>query len=266
MTTEWFSLRMRAVRRNRHLSGAERLGRAHDVPSLTAALLQRAMTHGGGPPDQVHCTVERLDPAEICHAELPAVTAWEVADWPTGRLLAGRLLEQAGVSAAAVSRSLARLAAGPAPAGGPMRGAMIVDSQNGRRLEADPQRGVRVSRMDVAPEERPAIERCLNKAGLGHHRVLEAMVLAGKVLDAPAVVAELCWSDEPDYLTGYVAAPECGYQRITPLKAAGDPNGGRVFFVDGRTWCRKEFVAFLEQRPLLLHGTPEIHPPKTWKA
>ena len=31
------------------------------------------------------------------------------------------------------------------------------------------------------------------------------------------VVAELCWSDDPDYTTGYVAGKNIGYVRIKPI-------------------------------------------------
>jgi 6-carboxyhexanoate--CoA ligase len=266
MKKDLYSLRMRAVRFGKHLSGAERIGRADDIPTMTAALTERALRHGCGLPDQVFATVERLDPADILHAQLPDVTSWAVTDWQAGRLLAASLLAAAGVNEAAARQSLVWLAEGPAPDCGPMRGAMLVDSQSGQRLEPDTYRGVRVSRMDVSPDERPAVEQFLDAAGLGHHRVLEAMVLSAKVLSAPGIVAELCWSDEPDYLTGYVAAPGLGYQRITPLKEAGASAGGRAFFVNSRSWDRDELIDFLEQTAVLLHGRPVIHPSRSWSA
>jgi 6-carboxyhexanoate--CoA ligase len=266
MKNDLYSLRMRAVRDGKHLSGAERIGRIKDLPAMTAALTLRAMSRSSGLPDQVFSTVERLDPATIMHANLPDVTCWTVANWQAGRLLAASLLNAAGVCETAIRQSLETIAAGPAPDCGTMRGAMLVDSQNGQRLEPDAYRGVRVSRMDVSPDERPAIEEFLNAAGLGHHRVLEAMVLSAKVLSAPGIVAELCWSDEPDYLTGYVAAPGLGYQRITPLKEAGAASGGRAFFVNTRSWNRGEMIDFLEQAAVLLHGQPVIHPSRSWSA
>ena len=33
-----------------------------------------------------------------------------------------------------------------------------------------------------------------------------SIVLATKVSAHPATVAELCWSDDPEYITGYVAS------------------------------------------------------------
>jgi 6-carboxyhexanoate--CoA ligase len=37
-------------------------------------------------------------------------------------------------------------------------------------------------------------------------RVKEAPVLATKVSAHPATIAELCWSDDPEYITGYVTS------------------------------------------------------------
>ncbi|MCM2265664.1 MAG: 6-carboxyhexanoate--CoA ligase, partial [Desulfuromonadales bacterium] len=99
----------------------------------------------------------------------------------------------------------------------------------------------------------------------GHHRVAEALVLAGKVLRAPGIVAELCWSDAPDYLSGYVADPRHGYQRITRLKAVGDGFGGRALFVRASGWNPEEFVAYLERQAVLFDGLGTITPPQPWE-
>jgi 6-carboxyhexanoate--CoA ligase len=112
-----------------------------------------------------------------------------------------------------------------------MRGAMLVDAVSGERLEPDRVRGVRVSRMDLtAAAERELRER-LRKAGLDNPHVREALVLAAKVLGTPGMIAELCWSDDPDYTAGYVCSAERGYVRFPHLKPQGDPLGGRVFFL-----------------------------------
>lgn len=58
-----------------------------------------------------------------------------------------------------------------------------------------------------------------------HSRIKEALALASKVSQHPAAVAELCWSDDPDYITGYVAGKKMGYQRITAMKEYGTEEG-----------------------------------------
>jgi 6-carboxyhexanoate--CoA ligase len=254
---------MRAERDGGHCCGAERIAPAGELPGLAADLVARALAHSGGVPDAVHCRIDRL-PAAIPCRRLPDIRTHEVPDWVAGRSCAQSLLEQAGVAAHAATAALDLLAAGPAPRGRVMRGAMVVDAHTGRRLEDDPARGIRVSRMDLAPQARSAIVASLAAGGLGHPRVIEALVLAGKVLQAPGIVAELCWSDDPDYLTGYVADPRHGYQRITRLKAAGDRYGGRALFVCREKWNRDAFCAYLEREPILFAALGAIMPARPW--
>jgi 6-carboxyhexanoate--CoA ligase len=258
-----YSIRMRAARTGSHCSGAERIAGAGELPALAAELVARALACGGAAPDVVHCSIERLA-GEIPRWRLPAVQTFEVADWTTGRACARALLLRAGVAAAAVEAAMRQLAAGPAPGGRVMRGAMIVDALTGARLEADPARGVRVSRMDLAPPARDHILTVLATAGLGHHRVAEALVLAGKVLQAPGIVAELCWSDAPDYAPGYVADPTHGYQRITRMKAAGAAGGGRALFVRAEALELAALVAYLEGQAVLFDAPGPITPPQPW--
>ena len=265
MATSLYSLRMRAERDGRHCSGAERIAAAGDLAPLAAELVARALACSGGPPDAVHCSIDRIT-GVIPRWPLPAVHTLVVTDWLAGRACAGALLQQAGVAPAAAAAALELLAAGPAPGGRVMRGAMIIDAASGERLEADAARGVRISRMDLAPEARTAVLAALAAAGLGHPRVAEALVLAGKVLRAPGIVAELCWSDDPEYLAGYVAAPLAGYQRITRLKAAGDRRGGRAMFVRREGWSRDACYAFLERQAVLFDAPGRIEAPQSWRG
>jgi 6-carboxyhexanoate--CoA ligase len=264
MTTDFYSIRLRAEGHGRHLCGAERIAPAGDLPVLAAALVARAMAHAGGQPDVAHCTIAWLGeiPAAL---PLPAVTTWEVPAAAVGRSAARALLQRAGVAAVAAETALRLLAIGPAPGGEVMRGAMLVDAATGDRLEPDPARGVRISRMDLAPAARAELLAALADASLGHPRTAEALVLAGKVLRAPGVLAELCWSDDPAYLAGYVADPCHGYQRITRLKEPGDPMGGRALFIATGNWDRAACVAFLERQPVLFDRLGMLHPPQIWQ-
>jgi len=263
MERQLYSLRMRASRGGHHQSGAERVIAAAEVATVTAALMARAMNTSGPPPDAVHCSLECLEPASIRQAVLPDISTFLVGGWRAGRCLANRLLVRAGVSERAASRALELLAEGAGCEGSVMRGAVVMNAQTGERLEGDISRGVRVSRMDLASEARPAIEALLAAVGLGHHRVIEALVLAAKVLGAPGIVAELCWSDDPDYLIGYVADPRYGYQRISNLKQQGDLRGGRVFFVS-LDRALDSLLEYLERRPVLFTALGRINAPRDW--
>jgi 6-carboxyhexanoate--CoA ligase len=254
MGSSLYSVRMRATYQSQHLAGAERIVTAAAVSETTAALTSRAMSHVNGAADEVYCSVERIDPAIVRYEKLPDIFTHQMDDWQEGRQLACCLLSRAGVQEDTAARAVQLLANGAGPEGSVMRGAVIMDATTGERLERDPSRGVRVSRMDLAPECRSKLERELISVGLDHHRVLEALVLAGKVLNAPGIVAELCWSDNPDYTTGYVAALHGGYQRISALKPVGNSLGSRVFFVDPTAVAIDELIDYLECQPVLFDG------------
>lgn len=266
MDAPLFSVRMRATLLGRHLAGAERIVPSADVSRVAAELMSRAIADDGDSADDVYCHAERIDPARLLYARLPDLCTWPVDDWHQGREAAATLLCRAGVEPEAATTGLRLLAAGPGPGGSVMRGAVIMDAATGERLESDPARGVRVSRMDVAAACRRDFETRLQRAGLGHRRVLEALVLVGKVLLAPGMVAELCWSDDPDYAVGYVAAPAYGYQRISALKSIGDRKGGRVFFVRAGASVVAELTDFLERQPVLFDRLGAINPATRWGA
>jgi 6-carboxyhexanoate--CoA ligase len=250
MSDELFSVRMRAGAAGRHLSGGERIVARQELEAAVAELFRRALDRGASV-DEIQCRAERIDRDEVRRCRLPDIIEHRVVDWRKGRALAVDLLVRSGVAGAVAAGAVELLAAGPGPAGSIMRGAVLMDAASGERCETDPARGVRVSRMDLAPSCRAELRRRLGEAGLGHHRVAEALVLAGKVSAAPGVVAELCWSDDIAYTTGYVASARCGYQRILPLKAAADGSGGRIIFFERQAVDLDQLVTYLERRPVL---------------
>ena len=118
--------------------------------------------------------------------------------------------------------------------------------------------------MDLSSAALQQLTAALARYELDNPHVVEALTLAAKVANAPAVVAELCWSDDPDYLAGYVASKEGGYQRISLLKPAKEERGGRAFFVRcGQTPLTK-VIAWLERQPLMFNQIGRIHPPRHW--
>jgi 6-carboxyhexanoate--CoA ligase len=157
------------------------------------------------------------------------------------------------------------LAEGPAPGGCSMRGAMLVDAASGHRLEPDRARGVRASRMDLTPAAEGELRRGLAALGLDNEHVREALVLAAKVLSAPGIVAELCWSDDPAYTAGYVAGPSLGYVRFSHLKPLGEERGGRAFFVRSEGLDLAAFIEHLERSVLLVDRIGALHGAAPWK-
>lgn len=258
-----YSLRMHASLDGDHLSGAERLLARNAVAAAAAELVERALEHSAGSADRVRLSLELVDPGAVRYLQLPELRPLRVAGLAEGRRAAVALLAQCGIPHQVAELTLARLAEGAAPGGGNMRGAMLVAADSGARLEPDAARGVRASRMDLAGDTGRKLGERLRPLGLDNPHVREALVLAGKVAAAPGVLAELCWSDDPDYLAGYVCSADGGYRRISQLKAAGDRHGGRAFFLAPGTDLAA-LSAYLETTPVLFDRVGTIHPPSDW--
>ena len=258
------NIRMHASRDGRHLTGAERLSGEAGVDELARALLRRGLEHRGAP-DRIALSIEAVAPGAVRPGRLPDVRTCMVDDHRQGREAAAQLLLRAGVSPFALQAALTALIDGGAPGGENMRGAMLIDAASGRRLEPDRRRGVRATRMDLTPQASRALDGELERLGLDRRRVRDALVLAAKVLATPGIVAELCWSDDPDYTAGYVALPQHGYIRIPHLKAAGDPRGGRAFFLRGAGLDLPAVLAHLENSVLLIEEIGVFHPPCRWE-
>ena len=133
-----------------------------------------------------------------------------------------------------------------------MRGAMIMDAVTGERLEPDRERGIRASHFDWSDEASRAADGALARLGLTHFRTKEALALATKVAHGPGVVAELCWSDDPDYTAGYVASLAFGYIRFPVLKQRGALTGGRALFFDRGRGSVEALQIYLEQVPVVI--------------
>lgn len=261
-----FSVRMRAAaggpheRGGTHVSGAERLVGEGEVEATLAALFQRARERGL-PPDFIRFTVEAVAPGEVFRVPALPVTPLRTSGPEEAERAARQVLDAAGVGERAVESAFRGLRDGWNASGRPLRGAALIDLRTGARLEPDPERGVRVSRLDYSAEGRAAADRELTRHGLTHFRVREALAIATKVLWA-GVAAELCWSDEPDYTTGYVATVSRGYVRFPGFKPPG-ARGGRAFFIDPATAAegglspllhRLEAQCVLIDPPILVRG------------
>ena len=230
---------MRASRKGEHVSGAERIVCEDAVAETLSALAERALNHSKGHPDFINLKVE--EPGEIVRLRALEVTTNETATPEEGRAKAAELLSAAGVTRAAEVMDLFRDSYS-------MRGAMLVDADTLERLEPNRERGVRATRMDAA-------ESLHGGASCGKNHFAEALVLATKVANAPGIVGEVCVSDDPDYVTGYVAAKGIGYQRITVMKEMGDPCGGRIFLYRGPKEKVDETIRFLEGQSVVVEGT-----------
>ncbi|MEG6584501.1 6-carboxyhexanoate--CoA ligase [Dendrosporobacter sp. 1207_IL3150] len=245
-----YSVRMRAAQGaaheagGRHISGAERLVPKELVAETTQAMLDRAFEHSRGQADFINITVESVAAESVRLLQLLPITTIDTDDVPSGRAEAKLVLANSGVSEKAIEAGFEKLLA----LEDSMRGAMLICAETGIRLDLRENRGVRVSRMDIGDDA--AFSKWLASQGFGNLHIREAIVLATKVANAPGMVAEICWSDDPEYTAGY-AASLGGYMRFPKLKAYGSPLGGRVFFIKPGTNI-EALIEYLENQPVLV--------------
>ena len=241
---EYYSLKMRASQQvgegeqihEQHISGAERIVGRDSVEVVCSAMVRRAMTHSKGNPDFINVKIEKVCENDIQILKALPVTRVDVDNAQQGL---NRAFEMVGEAATGIREKLPELLRETFP----MRGAMLYDIATGTRVEPDHQRGVRATYMD-------ALHSSEVDGGKNHFN--EAIVLATKVANAPGMVAELCISDDPNYVTGYVASKELGYVRIMKMKEMGDENGGRIFLFDSRKASAEECIEYLQKKKVLV--------------
>ena len=241
---DYYSLKMRASQQvgegeqkhEQHISGAERIVSRDSVEAVCSAMAHRAMTHSKGDPDFINIKIEKVKESDIQILKALPVTRIDVDTWQQGL---DKAFELVGEAAAGIREKLPELL----QATFPMRGAMLYDIATGTRLEPDQQRGVRATYMDALHSSTVDSEK---------NHFNEAIVLATKVANAPGMIAELCISDDPNYITGYVASKELGYVRIMKMKEMGDENGGRIFLFDSRKAKAEDCIEFLQKKKVLV--------------
>lgn len=233
--------------REQHISGAERIVTRDAVEYVCQAMVRRAMTHPKGDPDKINIKIEKVPEEEIQILDALPVTRIDVNSWQEGL---DKAFELVGEAAAGIREKLPELLRTTFP----MRGAMLYDIRTGNRLEPNQERGVRATYMDALKSNTVDAREIGTAPSANKNHFNEAIVLATKVANAPGIVAELCISDDPDYVTGYVGSLELGYVRIMKLKEMGDPNGGRIFLFDSSKASAEECIDFLQKKKVLVRS------------
>lgn len=221
----------------------------HPKTQLTPA---EGASHQPGP-DEIRLTITRVNAEQVIYIpalsieEVPATCTNEAWSFIVKRLRREETPEPVISRACTLARSVLDL-----------RGAILLDVSSGTRIDPDPERGVRVSNLDAAGRFGGALP-----GATGKHHLHEAVVLASKVAHHPAILAEICISDDPDYTTGYLATGGV-YYRIPAIKEAGSPQGTRVFLCD----CGPqpdamlgELIDYLENQPVLVADDSCSTPP-----
>ncbi|MBO4830588.1 MAG: 6-carboxyhexanoate--CoA ligase [Fibrobacter sp.] len=253
---DYYSLKMRASQHigegegahEQHISGAERIVTRDSVEAVCSAMVRRAMTHSKGDPDFINVKIEKVNEGDIQILKALPVTRIDVESAEQGLdkafdLIAPLMSSENATDSAKNLKELRIKLQALLRETFPMRGAMLYDIATGERLEPDHERGVRATYMDALHSSE--VDGCKNHFN-------EAIVLATKVANAPGMVAEFCMSDDPNYVTGYVASKELGYIRIMKMKEMGDENGGRIFLFDSRKAKAEDCVEYLQKKKVLV--------------
>jgi 6-carboxyhexanoate--CoA ligase len=227
-----------------HISGAEGLHEYSEIQESVQRYIERALNHSRGKSDKIIITIETIKQKPKTITALPVVTI-ENTTSQEGEKIIKQLLQASGISKTAVDRAFQLIKKNG------MRGAALITSEKGRRLEPDRQRGIRVSRLGITKPALKELSLKLSKYDINTATVQEAIILASKVLSCEQVMAELCISDDPNYTTGYVASRGFGYVRIPHIKNKGSSSGGRAFFVKEGIDIG-DIMEYLERRPTII--------------
>lgn len=245
-----YSLKMRASKHTgsiqEHVSGAEKILPQQELPQQLEALLSRALHHAKGKADFINLKIEAIAPENLQYIEALPVSTHEAATPAEGRQFMCQIMTELGLTPDKCQKILELFQATYG-----MRGAMLLDVDTLERLEPDQQRGIRATYMDSIAPKGEAKAIC---DGKNHFQ--EALVLASKVLSAPNIIGELCMSDDPDYITGYIATRDKGYIRITQLKEMGCPDGGRIFLYRGPKSQVEDCIQYLQEQRVLVKNVP----------
>lgn len=242
-----YSIKMRASAHGRHISGAEKIIADSRISPCASRLLQRGLTHPKGSPDLLNIKIERLQGKDILYLDALAVSTAEVSDVREGMQEIRKFL--GSLHLANIENIIALLSETYS-----MRGAILLDVDTLERLEPDPGRGVRATYMDQENGQENGETACASPKD--HYQ--EAIVLATKVANAPNIIGEICISDDPGYVTGYVASRSSGYRRITKVKEYGSENGGRIFLYRGSRDEVKKTISYLENQPVLIRNVQPL--------
>ena len=233
----------------KHISGAERILREDEVEQELINVYRRAITHERGKPDFINFKIEEIDEDDIIYKKRLNINQHHVNSKEEGLNLAKELLKENSVSEESAQKGIQSLL----NLSESMHGAMLIDKDTGERIDNKGIKGVRVTGMASADITR--YKESLKKDGREGLHLEEALILASKIASCKGIAAELCWSDDPSYVIGYVGTKE-NYERIPILKDEGNPIGGRVFFVDTNQfnddYTLNDLIDYLEKQVVLI--------------
>lgn len=264
-----YSIKMRASKKvhpeanffeaGEHISGGERLVHIEQLNDYIKYFLSRALNHSLGSPDFINFKIIKVDPTKIIPIRSLPIHTLEVKDAENGIRATKDILRELNVKEEAIQQSINWITKGGAPGNRNMRGAILFDALNLQRLEDDQNSGIRTTNVDMTKEAENELNNMLKNQGSYNPRTRDAIAIATKVCNYPGVIAELCCSDDADYMGGYVASKKLGYIRINRLKSFGHKIGGRVIFLDPAVCDIDNYKKYLKDTLILVTEISHTH-------
>lgn len=241
----------------KHISGAERILSEDKVEDELIKMYQRAINHEKGQGDFINIKIQKVNEEDIIYVSRLSVKEHDVKTKEEGLELAKKLLKENDINEIAIENGINSLL----NLQDSMHGAMLIDKDSGERLDDRNNRGVRVTGMGFADNfeygklSNIKAANDINQEKTQGMHFKEALVLSSKVANCKGIIGELCWSDDPNYLTGYIASSKT-YNRIPIMKDQGNPIGGRIFFVDSNLlddeYTIENIIDYLENQVVLI--------------
>ena len=233
----------------KHISGAERILREDELEDELINVYRRAITHERGKPDFINFKIEEIDEKDIIYKKRLNVKQHHVSSKEEGLELAKEILKENTVSEEAAEKGIQSIL----NLEDSIHGSMLLDKDTGIRIDKNENKGVRVT--GIASADIKKYKESLRNDGREGLHLEEALILASKIASCRGVVAELCWSDDPSYVIGYVGTKD-NYERIPILKDKGNPIGGRIFFIDTNQldddYTLDDLINYLEKQVVLI--------------
>ena len=238
------SVKGRSSKEGKHISGAERIVDEGNIYSVLDWIKQKIIRKQ---PDEIVLKIERLKEKPVFIENTLPIKEFKFNSYIEANEFAIQILSSiTGLEKTKLKEILSLVHIGASPSKDNMRGAMLID-QKGNRIELDKYRGVRTTNVDFMDRESVIKDALRNKFT---ERTVDALAIATKNLNYPHLIAEYCISDEPDYLTGYVATKNF-YYRLYPLKKEGNNKGGRIYFIT-KDVDIKDLYNYLQNKPILI--------------
>jgi 6-carboxyhexanoate--CoA ligase len=246
---EYFSVRMRASLKGSHVSGQERIVKKEELPEVIIELHKRPKTEW----DFQSIKIEKLEkPPILIEKSLPLLDFEFSTVEEAHRFIKRFFRKYKGINFEKfLNFWLNKLLSG-VEEGKNIKGALIFDWDSLELLD----KGIRTIKFDWL--ERKRILNWLISQGRYTERTLDALALATKNIYC-GVLFEICISDDPNYVTGYIASKE-GYFRITPIKPFNIPFGGRIYFVERKKY--EQVLHCLRNKALLIKEVALINKEK----